>query len=426
MLDAKLLRNHLDEVAAKLAHRGFVLDVEGFQALETKRKAYQHDVEALQAKRNQASKQIGIDKKAGRNTGQATEAMKQVSSELKDKDQALQKVQDELARFLAAIPNLPSDEVPLGGTEMDNVVLRSWGEPRVFDFEPQDHLDLGLGLGEMDPERASKMSGARFMVLKSQIAKLHRVIGQFMLDFHIDHHGYQEMHTPYLVSHKSLFGTGQLPKMEEDLFTIRDFDLSLIPTAEVSLTNYHRDEILPTQDLPKKYVALTPCFRSEAGSYGKDTKGMIRQHQFDKVELVQLVSASEAELAHEQLTAHAEAILQALALPYRVVNLCSGDLGFSSRKTYDLEVWLPGQGQYREISSCSHFGDFQARRLQIRTRQDQKEKPALVHTINGSGLAVGRTLVAILENYQQADGSIIIPDALVAPFGASRIEASEL
>ena len=340
------------------------------------------------------------------------------SDRLKEKEYRLQELQGQLSSFLASIPNVPSDDTPVGSDEADNIVLRSWGEPREFDFKAQDHLEIGVSLGLMDPERASNLSGARFMVLNRQLARLYRVLAQFMLDYHVDHHGYDEMLPPYLVNQKALFGTGQLPKMSEDLFHVDSYDLALIPTAEVPLTNYHQGEILASDDLPLKYVALTPCFRSEAGSYGKDTKGMIRQHQFDKVELVQLVAAEEAEAAHEMLTCHAEAILQALALPYRVVQLCSGDLGFSSRRTFDLEVWLPGQEAYREISSCSHFGDFQSRRMQIRTRSGQNDKPSLIHTINGSGLAVGRTLVAILENYQQSDGSIKIPDALVAAFGS--------
>ncbi len=424
MLDPKLLRNQLDEVATKLARRGFVVDIECYRDLEAKRKSYQHEVETLQSERNQASKQIGIDKAAGLGIESATSHMKQVSADLKEKEQLLQEVQQSLSAFVLALPNLPSDDTPVGSDESDNAQVRTWGKPREFDFEPKDHLDLGVSMKMMDPERASKMSRARFMVLRQKLAKLHRVIGQFMLDFHIENHGYEEMYTPYLVNRDSLLGTGQLPKMEEDLFHIKDFDLALIPTAEVSLTNYHRDEILLEKDLPRKFVALTPCFRSEAGSYGKDTKGMIRQHQFEKVELVQIVSADQAQEAHEGLTHHAESILQALDLPYQLVQLCSGDLGFSACKTYDLEVWLPGQGAYREISSCSHFGDFQTRRSQIRVRSDQSNKPVLAHTINGSGLAVGRTLVAIIENYQQEDGSIKIPEALVAAFGEDCIRFS--
>ena len=425
MLDAKLLRNHLDEVASSLSRRGFVLDSEAFTLMEGQRKTLQKEVESLQEERNRVSKKIGVDKAAGVSTDSLYAEMKEVSLRLKTQDQLLGELNESMRELLISIPNVPDQSVPVGQDESDNTLVREWGKPKTYDFDVQDHLAIGLATGLMDPERASKMSGARFMVLWGQLAKLHRSIAQFMLDFHVKHHGYQEVMTPFLVNREALYGTGQLPKMDEDLFHIQGYDLSLIPTAEVSLTNLYQGEILDHETMPRKLVALTPCFRSEAGSYGKDTKGLIRQHQFEKVELVQIVSEAQASEAHEQLTQHAESILQTLELPYRVMNLCTGDLGFSACKTYDLEVWLPGQNAYREISSCSHFSDFQARRLQLRLRSQESKKPVLAHTVNGSGLAVGRTLVAVLENNQQKDGSVQIPDALVPYFGAEILTACE-
>ncbi|WP_022955955.1 serine--tRNA ligase [Perlucidibaca piscinae] len=412
MLDPKLLRHDHASVSAALAKRHVAFDSEVWTALEARRRDLQVETERLQGERNAGSKRFGMAKKAGENTDALQAEMTAINTRLAEVEQALAAVQAEWQTLALAVPNLPHDSVPAGKGEDDNVEVRRWGTPGEYAFEARDHVDLGEVLG-MDFDRASKLSGARFTVLRGDLARLHRGLTQFMLDMHTRQHGYEELYVPYLVNADSLQGTGQLPKFADDLFKLQgERELYLIPTAEVPVTNLHRDEILPAADLPRRYVAHTPCFRSEAGSYGRDTRGMIRQHQFEKVELVQFVRPEESDAALETLTGHAEAVLQALELPYRVMLLCGGDMGFSACKTYDLEVWLPGQGKYREISSCSNFGSFQARRLQARYRHPDTGKPDLLHTLNGSGLAVGRTLVAVLENGQQADGSIRIPAAL--------------
>ena len=413
MLDPKLLRQDLDGVAAQLARRGYSLDTATLSALETQRKALQVETQQLQNTRNTRSKSIGQAKARGEDISPLLAEVSELGDRLKRKEAELAELQARLDAILMGIPNLLDEDVPDGADENDNVELRRVGEPPAFDFEPKDHVDLGLPHGWLDFESAAKLSGSRFAVMRGGMARLHRALIQFMLDIHTQAHGYREVYVPYLVNADSLRGTGQLPKFEEDLFALRgEQPFYLIPTAEVPVTNLARDEILEADELPLKMVAHTPCFRSEAGSYGKDVRGLIRQHQFEKVELVQLVRPQDSGQAHEALTAHAEAILQKLDLPYRVVVLCAGDTGFSARKTYDLEVWLPGQNKYREISSCSNFGDFQARRMKARWRNPETGKPELLHTLNGSGLAVGRTLVAVVENYQQADGSIRIPEAL--------------
>jgi seryl-tRNA synthetase len=455
MLDIQTLRNNLDGVASRLATRGFVLDKQKFTQLEAERKTIQTRTQELQAKRNATSKQIGAAKAKGEDVSAIMAEVANLGDELKQLETKLEQVQHELNAFLSVIPNTPHVDVPVGKSEEDNKEVRKVGNPPKFDFEVKDHVSIGEGLGGLDFETATKIAGARFSLLKGPLARLHRALAQFMLDIHTEQHGYTETYVPYLVNAESMRGTGQLPKFEEDLFctfsptyisdleetkAVRDEltksinkfesgDLSeellsafggllqkmkgyyLIPTAEVPVTNIVRDEIVPLEKLPMKFVAHTPCFRSEAGSYGKDTRGMIRQHQFDKVELVQIVHPDESYAALEELLGHAEAILQKLGLPYRVVKLCTGDMGFSAALTYDIEVWLPAQNTYREISSCSNFEAFQARRMQARFRNAQG-KPELLHTLNGSGLAVGRTLVAILENYQQADGSVVIPEVL--------------
>ncbi len=413
MLDPKLLRGDLDGVAAKLARRGYVLDITTLESLEEQRKAIQVETQALQAERNSRSKSIGKAKAAGEDIAPLLQEVEGLGDQLKTKEAELAKLQDELHGLLMGIPNIPQDDVPDGKGEEDNPEIRAWGERPVFDFAPKDHVDLGEALGQLDFETAAKLTGSRFSVIHGPLARLHRALIQFMLDTHTQQHGYREVYVPYLVNADSLRGTGQLPKFEEDLFRMTDeAGYYLIPTAEVPVTNLVRDTIIEADDLPLCYTAHTPCFRSEAGSYGKDTRGMIRQHQFEKVEMVQLVRPEDSAAALEALTGHAEAILQQLELPYRVVVLCAGDIGFSAARTYDLEVWLPGQQKYREISSCSNFEAFQARRMQARWRNPDTGKPELLHTINGSGLAVGRTLVAIMENCQQADGSIRVPVAL--------------
>jgi seryl-tRNA synthetase len=418
MLDPRLLRNELDTVRQQLARRGFVLDIGTLQALEERRKIIQVDTQELQAERNRRSKDIGKAKAAGADIAPLLREVEGLGEQLRSKELELTQLQDELNAILMGIPNLPHTSVPDGKGEEDNPVLRLWGEPPLFDFEPRDHVDLGEQLGQMDFEMAAKLTGSRFSVIQGPLAQLHRALIQFMLDCHTREHGYTEVYVPYLVNADSLRGTGQLPKFEADLFRMSgDPDYYLIPTAEVPVTNLVRDTIVEAEQLPLRYTAHTPCFRSEAGSYGKDTRGMIRQHQFEKVEMVQLVQPDASYDALEQLTAHAESILQKLELPYRVVTLCSGDIGFSAAKTYDLEVWLPGQQKYREISSCSNFEAFQARRMRARWRNPETGKPELLHSINGSGLAVGRTLVAVMENYQQADGSIRVPHALKAYMG---------
>jgi len=414
MLDIQQLRNDLDGVAKCLALRGFTLDTSAFQALEGERKTIQTRTQELQAKRNATSKQIGQAKAKGEDVSAIMAEVAHLGDELKAAEVNLEDIQGRMNEILLTIPNLPHETTPTGKSEADNVEMRRVGTPRSFDFEAKDHVDVGEGLGQLDFGTAAKISGARFSVMRGQLARLHRALAQFMLDVHTQEHGYTEVYVPYLVNADSMRGTGQLPKFEADLFAVQKNEtekLYLIPTAEVPVTNMVRDEIVALESLPLKFVAHTPCFRSEAGSYGRDTRGMIRQHQFDKVELVQIVHPSKSDVALEELTGQAEAILKKLELPYRVMALCSGDIGFSSAKTYDLEVWLPAQNAYREISSCSNFGAFQARRMQARYR-NEKGKPELVHTINGSGLAVGRTLVAILENYQNADGSVTVPSVL--------------
>ena len=426
MLDIQLLRNNIDEVSERLAGRGYSLDVDAFQKLEAERKTLQTRTQDLQASRNSLSKQIGMLKGKGEDASPVMAQVATLKEELEANEARLGELLKEFDAFVATIPNLPQASVPVGRSEADNVEVSRWGTPRSFDFPVKDHVDLGEGLGQLDFATAAKIAGARFSLLKGPLARLHRALAQFMLDVHTEEHGYTEVYAPYLVNAASMTGTGQLPKFEADLFKILRPDaepLYLIPTAEVPVTNIVRDEILAQEALPLKFVCHTPCFRSEAGSYGKDTRGMIRQHQFDKVELVQIVAAEQSNAAHEELTGHAEKILEKLELPYRRVALCTGDMGFSSAKTYDLEVWLPAQNTYREISSCSNFEAFQARRMQARCRND-KNKTELVHTLNGSGLAVGRTLVAILENYQNADGSISIP-AVLRPYlgGLEKIAA---
>ena len=414
MLDIQLLRNHLDAVVARLATRGLALETSDFLALEAERKDLQTRTQDLQARRNSLSKQIGQLKAKGEDSTGVMQEVAGLVDALKQDEDRLDVLLARLNDFVANLPNLPHDSVPAGKSDADNVELKRWGMPRPFDFPVKDHVDIGAALGGLDFEVAVKISGARFSVMKGAIARMHRALTQFMIDTHTTEHGYTEIYTPYLVNAKSMFGTGQLPKFEEDLFGVaRDGadKLYLIPTAEVPVTNIVRDEILAAESLPLKFVCHTPCFRSEAGSYGRDTRGMIRQHQFDKVELVRIERPENSWVALEELTTHAEVILERLELPYRRMSLCTGDLGFSSAKTYDLEVWLPAQNTYREISSCSNFEAFQARRMQARFR-GQQGKPELVHTLNGSGLAVGRTLVAILENCQRADGSITVPVAL--------------
>ena len=414
MLDIQQLRSNLDAVAQGLAKRGKPVDFSAFIALEAERKTLQTRTQDLQAQRNSLSKQIGMLKGKGQDASEVMAQVGALGDELKASEARLNALLAEFNAILAGLPNIPDGSVPDGDDESANVEIKRWGTPRVFDFPVKDHTDVGEALGQLDFGTAAKISGSRFSLLKGGVARLHRALAQFMLDTHTAKHGYTEVYAPYLVNAASLFGTGQLPKFEEDLFKVLRGDqdpLYLIPTAEVPVTNIVRDEILAGELLPLKFVCHTPCFRSEAGSGGRDVRGMIRQHQFDKVELVQIVHPDQSAAAHEELTRHAEAILEALELPYRRVVLCSGDMGFSAAKTYDLEVWLPAQDTYREISSCSNFGAFQARRMQARFRND-KNKPELCHTLNGSGLAIGRTLVAILENNQQADGSVTIPEVL--------------
>jgi len=418
MLDVKLLRNEIESVAERLLIKGFKLDIAKFNDLESRRKSLQVTVENLKNQRNVKSKAIGKAKAAGEDVAVILAEVSQVGDQLGKVEGELQSLQSQLEAFLSEIPNIPHESVPAGVSEDDNEEVRRWGEPRVFSFDVRDHVDVGEGMKLLDFDSAVKIAGSRFTVLKKDLARMHRALIQFMLDLHSESHGYDEVYVPYLVNSASLYGTGQLPKFEADLFKVNDErTLYLIPTAEVPVTNLVREEIIPAKDLPLKYVSHTPCFRSEAGSYGRDTRGLIRQHQFEKVELVQVVEAAQSYQALEQLLGNAETILQKLELPYRVVTLCGGDLGFSAAKTYDIEVWLPGQDKYREISSCSNFEDFQARRLKARCRKPDVKKPELVHTVNGSGLAVGRTLVAILENYQQEDGSVTIPEALLPYMG---------
>ena len=413
MLDPRLLRNEIRATAEQLARRGVKLDIEQIDALETQRKQLQVKAQDLQGERNSSAKLIGRAKAAGEDIKPLLDQVADLGDRLKVAQDQLAQVQGELSDIALGIPNIPHSSVPEGNSENDNREERRWGETPNFGFAPKDHVDLGVAGGWMDFEAAAKLTGSRFVTLQGPLARMQRALAQLMLDTHTRQHGYTEVYVPYMVNPDSLRGTGQLPKFEADLFHLSgDLDYYLIPTAEVPVTNLVRDEIIEDADMPRRWVSQTPCFRSEAGSYGKDTRGMIRQHQFEKVEMVQVVRPDESYAALEQLTGHAEKILQLLELPYRVVTLCTGDLGFSSAKTYDLEVWLPGQHCYREISSCSNFEDFQARRLQARWRNPASGKPELVHTLNGSGLAVGRTLVAVMEKYQQADSSIRIPEVL--------------
>jgi seryl-tRNA synthetase len=426
VIDPKLLRSDLDVVVQNLARRNFGFDTAKFQSLENSRKSQQIETDRIRAERNAKAKAVGMAKAKGGDIAALIAEGEQLAAQLEGAEKSLQAVQDELDAFQLSLPNLLQDSVPNGADENANAEVRRWGTPREFDYTPRDHVDLGESLGKgMDFEAGARIAGSRFVVLRADIARLHRALGQFMLDLHTREHGYTEVYVPYLASPASLRGTGQLPKFEQDLFAVRsEQNYYLIPTAEVPVTNLVRDLIVDAKELPLKLVAHSPCFRSEAGASGKDTRGMIRQHQFDKVEIVQIVEPTKSLEAHEELTAHAETVLQKLELPYRVVSLCAGDIGFGSSKTYDIEVWLPGQQKYREISSCSNFWDFQARRLQSRWRNPATGKPELVHTLNGSGVAVGRALVAVLENGQQADGSIVLPKALVPYFGAERISSS--
>jgi len=414
MLDSKLLRTNLQDVADQLKKKNYQLDVARVTELEAERKAIQTETEQLQNDRNSRSKNVGKAKAAGEDIAPLIAEMNTMGERLDECKVKLSTVQSQLDDILSGVPNLPHESVPVGADEEDNVTVLTWGEPRSFDFEPKDHVDVGAGLGGLDFETAAKLTGSRFATMTGQVAQMHRALIQFMLNLHTQEHGYQEVYVPYIVNDESLYGTGQLPKFEEDLFKVSSDNNNwyLIPTAEVPVTNMLRGEIVDAAKLPLRFTAHTPCFRSEAGSYGRDTRGMIRQHQFEKVEMVQLVEPSKSFEALEELTGSAETVLQRLNLPYRKVILCGGDLGFSATKTYDLEVWLPGQDKYREISSCSNCLDFQARRMQLRWRNPETGKPELLHTLNGSGLAVGRTLVAILENYQNADGSVTIPEVL--------------
>lgn len=420
MLDPKRVRSEPETVAQLLKKKGYTLDVSAFSALEEKRKTLQVETESLQNERNTRSKNIGKAKAEGADIAPLLAEVESLKSALQEKEGELDKVASELEDILQGVPNIPDERVPEGSDEEDNQEIRRWGEPRSFDFDVKDHVEIGEASDGLDFATATKITGSRFAIMKGQVAKLHRALVQFMLDTHTTEHGYTEVNVPNMVNANSAFGTGQLPKFAEDLFEVKDErGFYLIPTAEVPVTNFVRDEIVEADAMPLKFACHSLCFRSEAGSYGKDTRGMIRQHQFEKVELVQLTTPETSTQAHEDLTSHAEAILQKLNLPYRVVVLCGGDLGFSAQITYDIEVWLPGQDTYREISSCSNFGDFQARRMQARWRNPETGKPELMHTINGSGLAVGRTLIAVLENYQNADGSISVPEALQPYMGGA-------
>jgi seryl-tRNA synthetase len=420
MLDIQLLRKDLPAVVAGLKRRGVDFDEAGFRALEDERKKLQMRTEELQARRNSLSRQVGMLKGKGEDASAVLKEVGGIGDELKANETALAALQEKLNAFLRVIPNIPRAEVPMGRSSDDNVEVRRWGTPRTFDFAPRDHVDVGAALAGLDMETGAKLAGARFYVLRAGVARLHRALGQFMLDVHTREHGYNEVYVPYMVTAECADGVSSLAKFKEDLFKIEGRDLYLIPTAEYPVTNFVQDEIVDAKRLPLKYTAHSPCFRSEAGSYGKDTRGMIRVHQFDKVEIVQMVHPDKSAEAHEELTGHAEEILKRLELPFRTMMLCTGDTGFSSAKTYDLEVWLPAQNAYREISSCSNFEAFQARRMQARFK-DEKGRTQPLHTLNGSGLAVGRTLVAILENYQEKDGSVTIPKALVPYMGGMTV-----
>ena len=418
MIDPKLLRQSADDVARNLARRGFDFDAAGYLALDEKRKALQVETESLRNERNASAKAIGQAKAKGEDAQPLLDAVKSLGERLDANEANLAEVLEALRDIELGLPNLLDEDVPDGADESANVEIRRWGEPTEYDFEVRDHIDLGTGLGQIDFDAASRISGSRFAVLSGGLARMQRALIQFMLDLHTSEHGYQETYVPYLVRSQALLGTSQLPKFEADLFKTTDENpFYLIPTAEVPLTNIARESILDAEALPRRLVAHTPCFRSEAGSHGQDTRGMIRQHQFEKVELVHFVKPADSAAALEALTGHAETVLQKLGLPYRVVTLCAGDTGFGSRKTYDIEVWLPGQGKYREISSCSNFSDFQARRMQARWRNPETGRPELLHTLNGSGVAAGRALIAVMENYQTANGSVRVPDALLPYMG---------
>ena len=425
MIDPKLLRQSAADVAANLARRGFEFDTEAYLALEERRKSLQVETEQLQSERNSSAKNIGKAKAQGEDIQPLLAAVKDLGDRLEVSESALQDVQSQLSDIELGLPNLLADDVPTGSSEDDNTEVRRWGEPTELAFDARDHIELGEKLGQLDFDAASKISGARFAVMTGPLARLQRALIQFMLDTHTSEHGYQEAYVPYLVRAQALVGTGQLPKFEEDLFkTETETPFYLIPTAEVPVTNLASETIFEADELPVRYVAHTPCFRSEAGSHGQDTRGMIRQHQFEKVELVQFVAPDPKLQALEELTGHAELILQKLGLAYRVVRLCTGDIGFGSTKTYDIEVWLPGQNRFREISSCSYYNDYQARRMKARRRNPETGKPELIHTLNGSGVAAGRALIAVMENYQEEDGSIRIPDVLLPYMGGlEKIEA---
>jgi seryl-tRNA synthetase len=426
MIDPKLLRQAAADVAANLARRGFEFDADAYLALEERRKTLQVETERLQNERNTSAKSVGQAKAKGEDIEPLLAAVKDLGDKLAASEESLQAVRAELMDIELGLPNLLADDVPVGNTEEDNDEVRRWGKPTELGFDARDHIELGESLGQLDFETASRISGARFTVMRGALARMHRALIQFMLDVHTSEHGYVETYVPYLVQSQALVGTGQLPKFEEDLFQTRtETPFYLIPTAEVPVTNLARDLILDAADLPTRYVAHTPCFRSEAGSYGQDTRGMIRQHQFEKVELVQFVEPGKSMQALEELTGHAEVILQRLELPYRVVTLCSGDIGFGSTKTYDIEVWLPGQGRYREISSCSNYNDYQARRMRARYRNPESGKPEPIHTLNGSGVAAGRALIAVMENYQQEDGGIRVPEVLRPYMGGTDVIPAE-
>ena len=422
MIDPKLLRSDPDAVARNLARRGFTLDVEALKALEEKRKPFQVESDRIRSERNANAKAVGMAKGRGEDMAPLIAKGEKLTQELVAAEEGLTAVQAELEQWQLGLPNLLHDSVPEGRDETANVEVRRWGEPRKFSFKPRDHIEVGEGLGGVDFEAAARISGARFVVMKAQVARLHRALAQFMLDLHTNEHGYTEVYVPYLVQKQALLGTGQLPKFEQDLFGVRgEQGFYLIPTAEVPVTNLVREQIVPAEQLPLKFVCHTPCFRSEAGAAGKDTRGMIRNHQFDKVEIVQIVRPADSYAALEQLTSNAEEVLRRLEVPYRTVALCAGDIGFGSAKTYDLEAWLPAQEKYREISSCSNFEAFQARRMQARWRNPDGGKPEPLHTLNGSGLAVGRTLVAVLENYQNEDGSVTVPKVLQPYLGGKAV-----
>lgn len=422
MLDSKLLRNHFEEVKDKLKHRGEdISELDKFPEIDTKRRELIQQVEELKNRRNTVSQEVALLKREKKDADALIQEMKAVNDEIKHLDEQLNLLEDQLEAILLRVPNVPHDSVPIGSSEEDNVVHRVWGEVPTFDFEPQPHWDLATGLDMLDFEAAAKVTGARFVFLKKLGARLERALISFMLDQHVDEHGYEEIVPPYIVNRDSMTGTGQLPKFEEDAFKIQDSDFFLIPTAEVPVTNYYRDQVLDSELLPIAFAAQSACFRSEAGSAGRDTRGLIRQHQFNKVELVRFVKPEDSYAELEKLTGHAEKILQMLELPYRVMSMCTADLGFTAAKKYDIEVWLPSYNTYREISSCSNFEDFQARRANIRFRRDKKSKPEFVHTLNGSGLAIGRTVAAILENYQQQDGSVRVPKVLQPYLGNRQV-----